>query len=120
MSHIVTIQVEVRDLEAIQSACRRLEMKEAVFGKATLFQTEVEGWLVELPEWMFPVVCDLQTGKIQYDNYGGAWGEEKYLDRFVQTYSVEKATLEARKKGYSVIEQTLSDGSIKLSVGGVA
>jgi hypothetical protein len=31
-------------------------------------------------------------------------------------YAVEKAKLEARRNGHSVHEQTLSDGSIKLSI----
>jgi hypothetical protein len=34
----------------------------------------------------------------------------------MQMYSVEKAKLEARKKGYSVSEQALEDGSIKLQI----
>lgn len=124
MSHIVTVQVEVRDLEAVQSTCRRLGLKQPVHGKAVLFETEVEGILVELPDWVFPIVCILNTGEVKYDSFNGAWGEQKHLDRFVQTYSIEKATLEARKKGYSVVEQPLSDGSVKLTVnvgnGGVA
>ena len=122
MSHIVTVQVEIRDLDAIRSACRRLNLKEPVHGKATLFETEIEGVLVMLPEWVFPLVCVLNTGEVKYDNFGGAWGDEKHLDRFVQTYCIEKATLEARKKGYSVVESAMLDGSVKLTinVGGAA
>ena len=44
------------------------------------------------------------------------WGEQQHLDRFLQLYAVEKAKLEARKKGYAVSEQTLQDGSIKLQI----
>ena len=122
VSHIVTIQVEVRDFDAIRSACRRLSLKEPVQGKATLFETEVEGILVELPDWVFPVVCVLETGEVKYDHFGGTWGYEKHLDRFVQTYCIEKATIEARKKGYSVVEQNMVDGSVKLTIniGGAA
>ncbi|MCL2306005.1 MAG: DUF1257 domain-containing protein [Planctomycetaceae bacterium] len=122
MSHIVTIQVEVKDFDAIKSACRRLGLKEPVHGRATIFETEIEGVLVELPDWIYPVVCLTDTGELKYDNYNEKWGDQKHLDRFVQTYCIEKATLEARRKGYSVTEQTLSDGSVKLTVntGGVA
>ena len=122
MSHIVTIQVEVRDLEAVRSACRRLKLPEPVFGKTELFETEVEGWLVNLPDWLYPVCCVLETGEVKYDNYKGNWGDEKYLDSFVQSYSIEKATLEARKKGYSVYEQPLEGGAVKLNItlGGAA
>ena len=116
MSHIVTIEVEVRDLNAIKSACRRLALKEPVHGKATVFETELEGVLVELPDWIYPVVCQLETGELKYDNYNEAWGEKKHLHRFVQMYGVEKAALKARRKGYSAVEQMLSDGSIRLTV----
>jgi hypothetical protein len=59
---------------------------------------------------------------VQFDNYGGKWGKQEELDRFLQSYAVEKAKLEARKQGHSVTEQTLTDGSIKLvvQVGGAA
>ena len=75
-----------------------------------------------MPEWKYPVVCDVNTATIAYDNYEGRWGDPKQLDRFLQGYAVEKARLEARRKGHSVFEQPLSDGSIKLTirVGGAA
>ena len=122
MSHLVVIKVEVRDFDAIQAVCRRLDLKEPVHGKTTIFQTEVEGVIVRLLDWTYPIVCQLETGEVKYDSYKGQWGDEKHLHRFVQMYGVEKATLEARRKGYSVIEQPLADGSIKLTinVGGVA
>jgi hypothetical protein len=122
MSHIAVIQVEIRDLDAIKSACRRLNLKEPIYGKATIFETELIGIIVKLPGWIYPVVCRLDTGELKYDNYDENWGEKKHLDRFVQMYGVEKATLEARRKGYSVVEQPLADGSIKLTVnmGGAA
>jgi hypothetical protein len=44
------------------------------------------------------------------------WGEQKHLDAFLQAYAVEKAKIEARRKGHSVTEQSLADGSIKLIV----
>jgi len=122
MSHIVTIRVEVKDFDAIQAACRRLNLKQPSYGRAEIFNTTVEGVLVQLPEWIYPVCCVLESGEIRYDNYAEQWGDKKYLDCFVQAYSIEKATLEARRKGYSVVEQSLADGSIKLIVnlGGAA
>jgi hypothetical protein len=61
-------------------------------------------------------VCDVATGKVDFDNYGGRWGKRKELDRFVQRYAVEKCRIESRKKGHTVTEQQLEDGSIKLTV----
>ncbi|QDS88780.1 hypothetical protein EC9_29750 [Rosistilla ulvae] len=122
MSHIVEIKTEVRDPVAIRAACQRLKVPGPVFGEFRLFSTSAIGWAVRLPQWRFPVVCDVNTAKIAYDNYEGRWGDTKHLDGFLQGYAVEKAKLEARKKGHTVTEQSLADGSIKLtvSVGGVA
>ncbi len=44
------------------------------------------------------------------------WGAQRSLDLFLQAYAVEKAKLEARKRGHNVTEQSLADGSIKLCV----
>ncbi len=120
MSHIVTIKTEVRDPTAIRLACDRLQLPEPVQGTARLFTSEAAGWLVSLPRWRYPLVCQTETGRLLYDNYQGAWGEPVQLDRFLQSYSIEKTRLEARKQGYQVFEQPLQDGSVKLilQVGG--
>ena len=59
---------------------------------------------------------------MRYDNYGGVWGPQHHLDRFLQPYAVEAARAEARRHGHAVTEQTLADGSIRLTirVGGAA
>jgi hypothetical protein len=49
-------------------------------------------------------------------DYNGRWGDQKELDKFLQVYAVEKAKIEARKKGHTVTEQPLADGSIKLTI----
>ena len=59
---------------------------------------------------------ELTTGRVQYDNFNGYWGDQKHLDAFLQAYAVEKAKIECRKKGHTTTEQTLADGSIKLTV----
>ena len=117
MSHIVTIRTEVRDREAVRRACRRLELSDPVEGEAKVFTTRKKGLLVQLKDWEFPLIVDLETGKVEYDNYEGHWGGIDRLMTFLQIYCVERATIEARKRGYSVVEQPLDDGSIKLSIG---
>jgi len=122
MSHIVQIQTEVRDPVAVRSACDRLSLPQPTHGTFKLFSSQATGLGVELPEWRYPVVCDTASGQVRYDNYGGRWGKHEQLDRFLQAYAVEKAKVEARKKGHTVTEQPLTDGSIKLTVqvGGAA
>ena len=116
MSHIVTVQAEVRDPVAIAAACRRLGLPEPVQGTAQLFSGQATGWLVKLPGWVYPVVLQTETGQVQFDNYNENWGKQEHLDRFVQAYCVELAKIEARKQGYAVTEQPLADGSIRLSI----
>ena len=116
MSHIVSIQTKVHDKTAITAACQRMNLAPPIQGKAQLFSSECTGLLVNLPGWQYPAVIDVQSGTVKYDNYQGNWGEQAHLDKFLQMYAVEKAKIEARKKGYSVSEQALNDGSIKLQI----
>lgn len=122
MSHIVTIKTQVRDPIAIAAACRRLYLPEPISGTAMLYSGEAAGMVVELAEWRYPVVFDTATGQVVFDNFEGRWGDPSQLDQLLQMYAVEKAKIEARRQGHGVYEQTLSDGSIKLTVqvGGVA
>jgi hypothetical protein len=116
MSHIVTLQTRVHDPAAVAAACHRLQLAEPVQGTGQLFSGEATGLVVKLPGWEFPVVIDTNSGQVQYDNYGGAWGRDEEMHRFLQAYAVEKTRLEARKKGYAVSEQALQDGSIRLQL----
>ncbi|MEQ9380033.1 MAG: DUF1257 domain-containing protein [Pirellulales bacterium] len=122
MSHIVTIQTEVRDAAAVRAACDRLKLSEPQTATVQFFSGEAKGLAVLLPAWRFPVVCDLEAGSLRYDNFEGRWGEQRHLDALLQMYAVEKTKIEARKEGHSVSEQLLTDGSIKLTVqvGGAA
>jgi hypothetical protein len=116
VSHIVTVAAEARDPAAIAAACRRLGLPLPVEGTAKLFEGEASGLLVRLPGWLYPAVVETVTGRIRYDNFSGAWGDPAQLGRFLQAYAVEKARIEAHRKGYSVTERALADGSIKLTV----
>ncbi len=92
MSHIVEITTEIRDPAAIRAACQRLTLPPPVHGTNRLFSGEATGWAVRLRDWKYPVVCDTENGKVHYDNYNGAWGNESKLHRFLQTYTIEKST----------------------------
>jgi hypothetical protein len=116
MSHIVSIEAKVRDPAAVAAACGRLGLAAPVPGTATLYGGEATGLLVQLPGWQYPAVIDTATGTIRYDNFGGAWGEQAHLDRFLQLYEVEVAKLQARQRGYPVSEQALADGSIEVEI----
>jgi hypothetical protein len=112
----VQIDTEIRDGAAVVAACRRLGLAEPVQGTFKLFSDQATGLGVQLPRWLYPVVCDTASGKVRFDNFGERWGKQVELDRLFQAYAVERARLEARKKGHSVTEQQLADGSIKLTI----
>jgi hypothetical protein len=116
MSHIVEVRAELRDAAAVRAACRRLALPEPVEGKTRLFSGEVTGLAVQLPDWQYPIVADLATGQLRYDNFGGRWGDQRELARFLQMYACEKAKAEARRRSHSVTETALADGSIKLTI----
>jgi hypothetical protein len=116
MSHIVVIKTKLHDPAAIAAACERLKLAAPVQGTAQLFSGAAAGLIVQLPDWQYPAVIDTQSGEVRYDNFNGHWGEQAELDRFLQMYAVEKAKLEARKKGYTVSEHALQDGSIKVQI----
>jgi hypothetical protein len=116
MSHIVMVKTEVRDATAVRAACQRLGLPQPVQGTTGLFSGEVEGLAVQLPDWVYPVVADLATGQLKFDNFSGRWGDPKHLDGFLQAYAVCKATAEARRRGHSVTETAQADGAIKLVI----
>lgn len=94
MSHIVSIQTQLRDPAGISAACQRLGLAAPVHAKAQLYAGQtVEGLLVQLPGWRYPIAIDTQTGDIHHDNYGGAWGSQSDLDALIQADACEKAKL---------------------------
>ena len=106
----------------MKAACVRLQLPTPEHKTVRLFNATATGLCVQLPGWSYPVVANLATGQLQYDNYGGHWGRQEELNKFLQGYAVEKAKIEARKKGHMVTETSLQDGSIKVTVrvGGAA
>ena len=122
MSHVLTIESQIRDPAAITLACERLKLPPPRHGLFQLFSAQAIGWGVQLRNWRYPVICQTESGQLQYDNFEGRWGEISHLNAFLQRYAVEAARLAARLEGHTVLEQSLADGSIKLliQVGGAA
>jgi len=116
LSHLVTISTEVRDAAAVRAACQRLNLPQPVEGTHQLYSGQVTGLAVQLPDWRYPIVCQLDNGQLRYDNFNGYWGNQDRLDLFLQRYAVEKALIEARRRGHSCTESQLADGSIKLTI----
>jgi hypothetical protein len=110
------MQTKVHDPVAVAAACQRLSLTAPVQGTVQLFSGEATGLIVKLPGWEYPAVIDVLTGVVRYDNFNGIWGDQQHLNRFLQSYAVEKTKLEARKRGHTITEQQLGDGSIRIQI----
>lgn len=116
MSHIVTIETQIKDVTALRTACQRLGLPDLVWETTQLFSGEATGYCVRLPDWRYPVVCNIEQGKILFDNFRGRWGDQRELDRLLQRYAIEKTRMEAHREGHTITEQALENGSVKLTI----
>lgn len=121
MSHISKIQLEVKDLGILAQACRKLKL-EFVRGQGSFKWYGNEApcdHAIKVPG------ADYEIGVIERD--GRYELNCDFYDRTLETvigkqgghlkqaYAVEKTKIEARKKGYSVMERQLKTG-IRLHV----
>ena len=125
MSHFTSIETQIHDLAALKSACAELGLDVVAATTARGYATNqiAAEHVIRLkgpydiavnrrPDGAFELTCDWWAGHVEKEvgkNYG----------RLLQLYGVYKAQAEARRKGYTVRRQSLRDGSIKLTVGGI-
>jgi hypothetical protein len=120
MSHFTTINTQIKDIEALRSACKEM-------GLALLQNTEARGYGQEKRHGDFVIKLDgpydIAVSKQKDDTFGFTtdwWNGHvekevgKDYSKLLQLYGVHKASLEARKKGISVLRRQQQDGSIKL------
>jgi hypothetical protein len=129
MSHIQTIEVEITDLQALKSACKRL-------GLEWKQDQKTFKWYQPRPEPCDHAIsvpgANYEIGVLKNGDRKGYTLQVDYYDRkvtekigqlgglFKQAYCLEKAKLEAIRKGYSVKEHKINERQIELriSVGG--
>ena len=121
MSHISKIELEVRDIRVLGNACQRLGL-ELLKGQKTFKWYGKEATCdhaIRLPGADYEIGI-LKTGGLYelscdyYDrNIEKAIGVQGGFLK--QAYAVEKTKVEARKKGYSVVERQSQTG-IRLQV----
>ena len=119
MSHTMNINIELHDRAALEAACQRLGLT-LVEGRHKLYSTTEKGLAIHLQGWKYPIVVK-EDGTVSYDNYNGSWGKIEELNKLRAYYGLEKAKIEARKKGYSVYEHyntSTQELELKIRVGG--
>ena len=116
MSHVVKIETQIRDINAVRQACVCLKLEPPVHNTFELYNSSVTGWGVYLRDWKYPIVCKTDTGEIAYDNFGGRWGNAQRLDEFRQRYVIEKTKIESRRQGHTSTEKLLEDGSVRVTI----
>lgn len=114
MSHIVKLKSKMSNIDVLKRACQRIGLKEPTHAEHRMYGGQkATGYGVQLPNWNYPVVVT-DSGVVEYDNYGGSWGEQCHLDNLQQAYSAEAVLLEAEMNGYAAQEHVLEDGSIQI------
>jgi hypothetical protein len=125
MSHFTTIQTQVRDIAALRDACQELGLQVVEKADARGYAGNVlPGDYVVRLKGPYDIALNRQpdgTFGLTTDWWAGYVAKEVGPDygKLLQLYGVHKAMREARKKGLTARRQALSDGRIKLTIGGV-
>ena len=122
MSHFTTIKTQIKDFEALRSACQEmgLSLLQNVEARG-YYENKIKGDHVILlkgpydialnkqPDGSFGLTADLWQGHVE-NEVGQGYG------KLLQLYGVHKAIREARKKGHLVSRSQQQNGAIKLSI----
>ena len=125
MSHFTEIKTQIKDIEALRLAVQELGLTLLQNAKARgYYDNQTKGdYVIRLkgpydialnkqPDGTYGLTADLWNGHIEKE-VGSKYG------KLLQLYGVHKATLEARKKGLSVLRKPQQNGGIKLLLMGV-
>jgi len=122
MSHFTTIKTQIKDIQALRSACTEMGLSLVQDAQARgYYENKTKGdYVIKLkgpydialnkqPDGSFGITSDLWEGYVEKEvgkNYG----------KLMQLYAVHKAIQEARKKGHLTRRSQQHDGSIKLVI----
>lgn len=116
MSQVVTIDVELKDKQAVMAACKHLSWKCEEQGEVVFYDKTTErGTVVHVPGWKYPAVVT-ENGTMKADTYNDQWGHMSDLDQLKQRYSAEQTISTFAKQGLYASEQQNQDGSLTLTV----
>jgi hypothetical protein len=126
MSHFTEIKTQIKDIDALRLACAELGLTLLQNADARgYYENRTKGdYVVQLKgpydialnkqaDGTFGLTADLWQGHVEAE-VGQGYG------KLLQPYGVHNATIEARKKGLSVLRRHQPNGSIKLVLMGVS
>lgn len=139
MSHIATVEIEFRDMDALAKACQRCGVELRTEQKTFRWYNDkvdaCDAAIVHPSKFAFEVgVHKTETGfRLSYDphNRGKKYGSHtgpgmqdaiafeddiRGIGKLQQAYAVEVARKQAKRQGFSVREQVQADGRIKLTM----
>ena len=122
MSHFTEIKTQIRDIEALRSACQELGLPLLQNAEARgYYENKTQGdYVIQLkgpydialnrqPDGSYGLTADLWNGHVE-EEVGPGYG------KLLQLYGVHKTMREARKKGHMVSRSQQKNGAIKLSI----
>jgi hypothetical protein len=125
VSHFTTVQTQVHDIAALRNACQELGVELIEHGEARGYgSNKRKGDIVVRLKGPYDIAGTRQADG-SYELTTDWWGKHverevgKGFGKLLQFYGVCKTQAEAKRKGYTTRRQSLKDGSIKITIGGV-
>ena len=116
MSHLVNINIELKNTQTAIAACRRLGWKYEENQRIMYHdKSSATGLVIYIPEWRYPITIT-ENGTVKGDNYNGSWGDPALLNKLRQAYGIEAARALMRRHTAPVVETQNQDGSVTLTV----
>lgn len=116
MSHTVVTTIDFTRRDLLKAACERLGLSYQD-GNHTIklyAGNENVDFSVTLPGWRYPI--GIRDTQVVFDNYNGAWGDNRQLTKLQNYYGAEIAKEQAALHGYFVEEDATDEFSLVLTV----
>ena len=124
MSHFTTIETQIKDIEALRSACNELGLTLAQNAQARGYGgIKQQGEYVIVLKGPYDIALNRQANG-SYQLSTDWWDRHvenevgKNFGKLLQSYGVCKTAMEALRKGYMVTRQGLKNGSVKVVITG--
>lgn len=122
MSHFATVNTQIKDIDALRSACAELGLSVETNAEARGYQgNRLHGDLVIRLNGPYDVAVRREHDgchTLHADLWQGHVEKElgKDFGRLRQLYGIHKTTVEARRKGLSVRRRQLANGTVRLAL----